>query len=88
LETPPPPDDLTVILGIGPKTARVLKTAGIASFSQLARTEVERLQSILGEAGYRLAEPDSWPEQARLAAAGDREALEKFQDELRQRRQG
>ncbi len=79
----PPPDDLKRIEGIGPKISSLLQAAGITTFNQLATTEVDRLQAILDEAKLRLANPDTWPEQARLAAAGDWEALEKLQDELK-----
>ena len=64
------PDDLTVLIGIGPKIAAVLKTAGIATFADLAQADPEALQRILQAANLRLADPASWPEQARLAAAG------------------
>jgi predicted flap endonuclease-1-like 5' DNA nuclease len=84
--TSPPPDDLEKIWGIGPKTANVLRAAGIASFAQLASTEVERLQEILGEAGYRLGNPETWPRQARLAAGGNWDELAALQEELRRQR--
>ncbi|HRX01988.1 MAG TPA: helix-hairpin-helix domain-containing protein [Anaerolineae bacterium] len=66
--------DLLPILGIGPKTAGVLKAAGIGTISQLAASSVEQLQTILDEAGsrYRVIDPATWPEQAQalLADAG------------------
>jgi predicted flap endonuclease-1-like 5' DNA nuclease len=77
------PDDLRVIEGIGPKISAILLEAGIRTYTQLAATEVERLQSILEEAGIRIANPSTWPEQAKLAAAGKWEALESLQDELK-----
>jgi predicted flap endonuclease-1-like 5' DNA nuclease len=84
--TPPPADDLPRILGIGPKTSAVLKMAGIATFAQLADTRVDRLEEILGEAGFRLADPQTWPDQARLAAAGQWDALARYQDAIRRHR--
>ena len=82
------PDDLKKIEGIGPKIAGVLQAAGIQTFAQLAATEVATLQGILDrEARLRLADPGSWPEQSRLAAAGDWEELAKLQDELKGGRQ-
>ena len=81
---PAKPDDLTVIEGIGPKISRILQEAGITTFAQLAETDVERLRSILAAAGLRyLADPASWPEQARLAAAGDRAGLQALQASLK-----
>ncbi len=77
-------DDLTKIEGIGPKIAGLLQAAGITTFAQLSNTEVSRLEAILNEAGsrYRLADPESWPEQSKLAAAGDWAALQTLQERL------
>ena len=79
----PEPDDLKVIEGIGPKIANLLQQAGIATFAQLAVTQINRLALILEEAQIRLADPSTWPEQAELAAAGDWEALEALQEQLK-----
>ncbi len=79
-------DDLKRIEGIGPKISSVLQAAGIATFAQLADTDVDRLGQILSEANpnlLRLASPATWPEQAKLAADGQWEALEKLQNELK-----
>jgi predicted flap endonuclease-1-like 5' DNA nuclease len=78
----PEPDDLKRIEGIGPKTSKVLNQAGILTFAQLAEAEVDRLVQIVQEAGLRLVDPHTWPEQARLAAAGDWAALDTLQDKL------
>lgn len=83
---PVQPDDLKRVEGIGPKIAGVLQAAGIATFAQLADTDVEQLKQILGQADpnlLRLADPASWPQQARLAADGAWEELAKLQDELK-----
>jgi large subunit ribosomal protein L21 len=79
---PSQPDDLTPIEGIGPKINKVLQDAGITTFAQLAKTKVSQLEQILNEAGLRLAKADTWPEQAKLAAAGDWEELKRLQDQL------
>ena len=76
-------DDLAIVEGIGPKISGVLKANGINTFSELASTEVARIQQILTKEGLRLADPTTWPEQARLAAAGDWEALTDFQKKLK-----
>jgi len=63
----------------------VLQKAGVKTFAQLADTKVERIKEILKEADpnlLRLADPTTWPKQARLAASGKWEALEKLQDRL------
>ena len=81
--TPGAPDDLRKIEGIGPAIARLLNEAGIATFVQLAEAEVETLDAILVEANLRrIANPETWPEQAALAAAGRWDELQALQDEL------
>lgn len=87
--TPQKPDDLKRIEGIGPKIASVLQAAGVMTFSQLADTDVEQLSQILEDADprlLRLADPSTWPQQARLAAADDWDELEAFQGELKGKR--
>jgi len=76
-------DDLELIEGIGPKIASVLREAGITSFVQLAQEEPGNLKVILEKAGMHLADPASWPEQAKLAAEEDREGLKTLQDRLK-----
>jgi NADH-quinone oxidoreductase subunit I len=78
------PDDLTRVEGIGPKISELLQAAGISTFAALANTEVSKLQQILTEAGpsFSLASPGTWPEQARLAAAGQWDELKALQDRL------
>ncbi len=81
---PPEPDDLKRIEGIGPKISSLLQEAGITTFAQLAATDVDRLKEIIAEAGLTaLADPTTWPEQARLAAAGKWDELKALQDELK-----
>jgi predicted flap endonuclease-1-like 5' DNA nuclease len=70
-----PADDLEIIEGIGPKIASVLQANGIRSFAQLAASDPEHIQAILRQAGLRLANASTWPEQARLAADGDWQGL-------------
>ncbi len=80
---PPVIDDLEIIEGIGPKIAGVLKQAGITSFAQLAEVDPARISEILHAANLRLADPKTWPPQARLAAAGDQAGLKALQDRLK-----
>lgn len=80
----PANDDLEIIEGIGPKIASVLKAAGVTSFAQLAAMQPAQIEAILREVPtLRLADPTSWPEQARLAANGDMTALQALQDRLK-----
>lgn len=78
------PDDLTKVEGIGPKIAEHLQSAGIASFADLAAADQAQLQKVLDDAGprYSIHKPDTWPEQAALAAAGKWDELDKLKDEL------
>jgi predicted flap endonuclease-1-like 5' DNA nuclease len=78
-------DDLKKIEGIGPKIAGLLNEAGISTFAQLAKASPKKLADVLQAAGarFRLAKPDTWQEQAKLAAAGKDAELKKLQDELK-----
>jgi len=83
LDSPTEPDDLQRIEGIGPKISSILTAAGIVTFAQLANTDVAQLNKIVREdAGIRIANPTSWPQQAQLAAAGDWAGLQTLQDRL------
>jgi predicted flap endonuclease-1-like 5' DNA nuclease len=76
------PEDLRVIEGIGPRSAQVLGEAGILSFSRLAGMHPNDIQTVLRAAGVRVPYPETWPEQAELAAAGDWDALKELQGNL------
>ncbi len=79
------PDDLKRIEGIGPRIAGILNAAGIMTFGELSMTTVERLREILTAAELRgsFGDPTTWPEQARLAAAGLWDELQAMQDNLK-----
>lgn len=79
----PERDDLKRIEGIGPKVAELLHSSGFTTFARLAEADVEHLRRILKEAGLAMMNPASWPEQARLAADGAWEKLERLQSELK-----
>ncbi len=80
---PAQPDDLKKIEGIGPKVASLLNEAGITTFQGMVDVGAEKLEAILDEAGLQMISADTWPEQAKLAAAGDWSALGVLQDELK-----
>ena len=84
VKEPPPaePEDLSSIEGIGPKINAVLQEAGISTHSQLSMTDVIQLRTILKEAGLSRFNPETWPEQAGLAAKGDWDELTSLQEEL------
>jgi len=77
-------DDLTMIEGVGPKIAGILGENGIHTFAQLGDAEVDDLRAILSEAGpgYQMADPSSWPRQARLAANRDWVKLQALKEQL------
>jgi predicted flap endonuclease-1-like 5' DNA nuclease len=77
------PDNLRKIEGIGPKIQTTLQAAGVETFAQLAASKPENLKQILVDAGIRLGDPTTWPEQAALAAAENWDELEEFQGTLK-----
>lgn len=77
------PDNLTLIEGIGPKIQGLLQDVGITTFAQLVDADVEYLVKLLKGAGLHMVDPETWKEQARLAAEGKWEQLETLQHELK-----
>lgn len=71
-------DDLTIIEGIGPKIADLLRNEGIDTFVKLAKTKAAKVKEILVAAGskYKMHDPATWAEQAQLAADGKMDELE------------
>ncbi len=79
----PEPEDLTQIEGIGSKAKSILHESGILTFAQVAAMSAEDLMKTLKEGGFRAPfNPETWPEQASLAANGDWDTLKKLQDSL------
>lgn len=78
-------DDLKIIEGIGPKIADLLAQHGIRTFAALATMPALKLREMLLAAGQRFAvsDPTTWPEQAKLAAAGNMDALKALQAQLK-----
>jgi small subunit ribosomal protein S2 len=82
-------DDLTHIAGIGVKISSVLRSAGIDTFAKLATAKVDSIRKILEAENpslLRLTDPSAWPEQARIAADGDWEALSNLQNKNKTKR--
>jgi large subunit ribosomal protein L21 len=77
-------DDIELIEGIGPKMATVLKDAGLGTFDAIAKATPEKITEVLQASGgkFGMAKPDTWPEQAALAAKGDWDAFDKLTQEL------
>ncbi len=76
--------DIEIVEGIGPKIAELLRARGLGSFGALAQASPGTLREILDDNGpaYRIADPSTWPEQARLAADGRWDELRSLQDTL------
>ena len=83
-------DDLKRIEGIGPKIEKMLNDDQIYTWADLAAAPVDRLKSILRRGGdrYKMHDPTSWPDQAKLAAQGRWKELEELQDILQGGREG
>ena len=74
-------DDLKKIEGIGPKIAETLVAAGIVNFADLAKAKPAAISEIIaGVRGNHI--PDTWPQQAKLAADGKWDELKVLQDKL------
>ncbi len=77
-------DDLTIVEGIGPKIASILKEAGIDTLGELANADAGAVKGILSAAGnsFSVHDPSTWGQQAQMAVEGKWEELKKWQDEL------
>lgn len=78
------PENLEIIEGIGPGIAHLMRNAGVDTFAKLAAMDVTGLQAILdrGGARFRTANPQTWAEQASLAAHNRWADLRRLQDDL------
>ncbi len=77
-------DDIELIEGIGPKIAELLKAADLGTFDAISKASPEKLTEVLHAAGskFNMAKPETWPEQAALAAKGDWAAFDKLTEAL------
>jgi len=77
-------DNLQIIEGIGPKMESVLKENGVKTLSMLGGTTTADVQAILGKYGdkYKIIDPQTWVQQAGLAAGGKWEELIDLQKRL------
>lgn len=78
-------NDLKVVEGIGPKIEELFHKFEITTWEHLATTTVERCHEILDSEGerFRVHDPETWPEQARLAFQGKWEKLHEWQQQLK-----
>ena len=72
-------DDLTQIVGVGPKASAALVAAGVTTFAALAELNEPQVRRALHDADMTPpANVGTWPMQASLAAQGDWRALMKY----------
>lgn len=77
-------DDLEIIEGIGPKIAALFKENGTGTFDKVMNLSVPQMQAILEKGGprFKLANPGSWAEQAKLCYENRWAELQILQDQL------
>ena len=76
-------DDLSILDGVGPKYADALRAAGVTTFAQLSEMTPEAIEATLVNANVPLIaghNADTWPRQAKLAAAQEWSALRRYID--------
>jgi len=78
------PENLEIIEGIGPSIAHLMRSSGVNTFAKLAGATTPALQAILDKGGprFRVANPQTWAEQAALAVANRWADLRRLQDAL------
>jgi predicted flap endonuclease-1-like 5' DNA nuclease len=77
-------DDLKVVEGIGPKIEELFKNAGVKTWQALSTATFEECKKVLNDGGdrFKMHNPATWPDQAKLAAEGKFAELKNWQDEL------
>lgn len=77
-------DDLTVVEGIGPKISGLFNNHDVKTWKDLSECTVAKCQEVLDSGGerYKIHNPGTWPEQAKLAYEGKWAELKAWQDTL------
>jgi len=78
-------NNLQIIEGIGPKMEEVLKKHGVRTWTDLAGKKASELRILLDKENpksYKIIDPSTWPDQAKLAVNGEWEALISMQKNL------
>lgn len=77
-------DDIEVIEGIGPKIGDLFRENGAGSFDKIMHLSVPAMNAILEKGGsrFKLANPGSWAEQAKLCYENRWTELRDLQDNL------
>lgn len=78
-------DQLRKIEGIGPKIEEILHKHGILTFKMLAEADVDRVRDIVHSSNpaYKVHDPATWPEQAKLADLELWDELDLLQSKLK-----
>ncbi|MBN1388068.1 MAG: hypothetical protein JW965_06440 [Bacteroidales bacterium] len=78
-------NDLKIIKGIGPVIEAMLKNNNISTWKALSESEPEHISTLLISEGgerFRMHDPETWPQQAKLAFSGKWEELKDTQHEI------
>lgn len=77
-------DDIEIIEGIGPKIGNLFRENGAGSFDKVMNLSVPAMTAILEKGGsrFKLANPSTWAEQARLCYENRWSELQTLQDRL------
>lgn len=77
------PDDLTLIEGIGPAYRDLLVNSGMDTFAKIAAMSEDEIVTLIRDNGGRKsASMSTWAQQAKFAAAGDWDGLQRYKDTL------
>lgn len=78
-------NDLKLIMGIDEPIEKILFTAGINSFAELAKMDPDEIRNILVVVDPALngVDPSAWPAQARLALDEEWDVLHDYQEQLK-----
>lgn len=78
-------DNLKLIMGIDEAVEKILFTAGINSFAELAKMDPDEIRNMLVVVDPALSavDPSAWPAQARLAFDEEWEVLQDYQEQLK-----
>ncbi len=77
-------DDIEIIEGIGPKIGDLFRENGAGSFDKIMHLSVPAMNAILEKGGsrFKLANPGTWAQQARLCYENRWSELQALQDNL------
>lgn len=77
-------DDLTIVEGIGPKIQELFHNHSVKTWKALSECSIGKCQEVLDSGGsrYRIHNPKTWPDQAKLAYEGKWQELLDLQDRL------